>query len=75
MKGLMVRNKAIKGKDMWCWAHLEPILVHNSDTGFSKAVKLRVPCALPLSSPLICREPPPNILRKGHASTFLLFIC
>ncbi|XP_073298833.1 uncharacterized protein [Primulina huaijiensis] len=41
---LMVRTKAIKGKGAWYWAHLEPILVHNPDTGFPKAVKLR--CSL-----------------------------
>ncbi|XP_010276518.1 PREDICTED: uncharacterized protein LOC104611237 [Nelumbo nucifera] len=39
-----VRTKAIKGKGAWYWAHLEPILVHNSDTGLPKAVKLR--CSL-----------------------------
>ncbi|XP_010277356.1 PREDICTED: uncharacterized protein LOC104611827 [Nelumbo nucifera] len=44
-EGLMtVRTKAIKGKGAWYWAHLEPILVHNSDTGLPKAVKLR--CSL-----------------------------
>ncbi|KAF8380433.1 hypothetical protein HHK36_027920 [Tetracentron sinense] len=36
-----VRTKAIKGKGAWYWVHLEPILVHNSDTGIPKAVKLR----------------------------------
>lgn len=41
---VMVRTKAIKGKGAWYWAHLEPILVHNTDTGLAKAVKLR--CAL-----------------------------
>ncbi|KAB1217103.1 hypothetical protein CJ030_MR4G021218 [Morella rubra] len=41
---VMVRTKAIKGKGAWYWAHLEPILVHNSDTGLPKAVKLR--CSL-----------------------------
>ncbi|CAN1258709.1 hypothetical protein LINPERPRIM_LOCUS9960 [Linum perenne] len=40
----MVRNKAIKGKGAWYWAHLEPLLVHNADTGLPKAVKLR--CSL-----------------------------
>ncbi|KAI3918238.1 hypothetical protein MKX01_041558 [Papaver californicum] len=39
-----VRNKAIKGKGAWYWAHLEPILIQNSDTGLPKAVKLR--CSL-----------------------------
>ncbi|XP_072954831.1 uncharacterized protein [Typha angustifolia] len=39
-----VRTKAIKGKGAWYWAHLEPILVPNSDTGLPKAVKLR--CSL-----------------------------
>ncbi|KAK9147555.1 hypothetical protein Scep_006312 [Stephania cephalantha] len=39
-----VRTKAIRGKGAWYWAHLEPILVHNSDTGLAKAVKLR--CSL-----------------------------
>ncbi|KAF9616345.1 hypothetical protein IFM89_029599 [Coptis chinensis] len=39
-----VRTKAIKGKGAWYWAHLEPLLVHNSDTGLAKAVKLR--CSL-----------------------------
>ncbi|XP_041994504.1 uncharacterized protein LOC121744888 isoform X2 [Salvia splendens] len=39
-----VRTKAIKGKGAWYWAHLEPILVHNSDTGLPKSVKLR--CSL-----------------------------
>ncbi|GFP81818.1 hypothetical protein PHJA_000325100 [Phtheirospermum japonicum] len=41
---VMVRTKAIKGKGAWYWAHLEPILVHNSDTGLPRAVKLR--CSL-----------------------------
>ncbi|XP_022995819.1 uncharacterized protein LOC111491242 [Cucurbita maxima] len=41
---LVVRTKAIKGKGAWYWAHLEPILVHNTDTGLPKAVKLR--CSL-----------------------------
>ncbi|XP_054823743.1 uncharacterized protein LOC129321841 [Prosopis cineraria] len=41
---VMVRNKAIKGKGAWYWAHLEPMLVHNTDTGLPKAVKLR--CSL-----------------------------
>ncbi|KAJ4953000.1 hypothetical protein NE237_029832 [Protea cynaroides] len=39
-----VRTKAIKGKGAWYWAHLEPMLVRNSDTGLPKAVKLR--CSL-----------------------------
>ncbi|KAK9103578.1 hypothetical protein Sjap_020832 [Stephania japonica] len=39
-----VRTKAIRGKGAWYWAHLEPILVHNTDTGLAKAVKLR--CSL-----------------------------
>ncbi|KAL4188023.1 hypothetical protein AMTRI_Chr09g21810 [Amborella trichopoda] len=39
-----VRSKAIKGKGAWYWAHLEPILVQNQDTGAPKAVKLR--CSL-----------------------------
>ncbi|KAB2018160.1 hypothetical protein ES319_D08G210500v1 [Gossypium barbadense] len=38
---VMVRTKAIKGKGAWYWAHLEPMLVHNTDTGLPKAVKLR----------------------------------
>ncbi|KAJ8449351.1 hypothetical protein Cgig2_002483 [Carnegiea gigantea] len=38
---VMVRNKAIKGKGAWYWAHLEPLLVHNADTGLPKAVKLK----------------------------------
>ncbi|KAF7828368.1 Ribonuclease H-like domain containing protein [Senna tora] len=38
---MMVRTKAIKGKGAWYWAHLEPLLVHNTDTGLPKAVKLR----------------------------------
>ncbi|CAI0413925.1 unnamed protein product [Linum tenue] len=41
---MMVRNKAVKGKGAWYWAHLEPMLVHNADTGLPKAVKLR--CSL-----------------------------
>lgn len=41
---VMVRTKAIKGKGAWYWAHLEPILVQNSETGLPKAVKLR--CSL-----------------------------
>lgn len=41
---VMVRTKAVKGKGAWYWAHLEPILVQNSDTGLPKAVKLR--CSL-----------------------------
>lgn len=38
---VMVRTKAIKGKGAWYWAHLEPVLVHNSDSGLPKAAKLR----------------------------------
>ncbi|GLT26443.1 hypothetical protein SLA2020_015070 [Shorea laevis] len=41
---VMVRTKAIKGKGAWYWAYLEPMLVHNTDTGLAKAVKLR--CSL-----------------------------
>ncbi|KAK1438699.1 hypothetical protein QVD17_04509 [Tagetes erecta] len=41
---VMVRTKAIKGKGAWYWAHLEPNLVRNPDTGLPKAVKLR--CSL-----------------------------
>ncbi|KFK40556.1 hypothetical protein AALP_AA2G011400 [Arabis alpina] len=40
----MVRTKAIKGKGAWYWNHLEPILLHNTDTNVPKAVKLR--CSL-----------------------------
>ncbi|KAK6926354.1 hypothetical protein RJ641_008073 [Dillenia turbinata] len=36
-----VRTKAIKGKGAWYWAHLEPILVKNTETGVPKAVKLK----------------------------------
>ncbi|XP_057952751.1 uncharacterized protein LOC131146919 isoform X2 [Malania oleifera] len=36
-----VRNKAIKGKGAWYWAHLEPVLVRNNDTALPKAVKLK----------------------------------
>ncbi|XP_057449870.1 uncharacterized protein LOC130741096 [Lotus japonicus] len=39
-----VRTKAVKGKGAWYWAHLEPMLVHNADTGLPKAVKLK--CSL-----------------------------
>ncbi|KAJ1403749.1 Ribonuclease H-like superfamily [Sesbania bispinosa] len=39
-----VRTKAIKGKGAWYWAHLEPILVRNPDTGVPKSVKLK--CSL-----------------------------
>nr|GMD99937.1 uncharacterized protein LOC109152992 [Ipomoea batatas] len=41
---MIVRTKAVKGKGAWYWAHLEPMLVHNSDSGLPKAVKLR--CSL-----------------------------
>ncbi|KDP25589.1 hypothetical protein JCGZ_20745 [Jatropha curcas] len=41
---VMVRTKAIKGKGAWYWAHLEPMLVQNAETGLPKAVKLR--CSL-----------------------------
>ncbi|KAG8499123.1 hypothetical protein CXB51_005585 [Gossypium anomalum] len=40
----MVQIKAIEGKGDWYWAHLEPMLVHNTDIGLPKAVKLR--CSL-----------------------------
>ncbi|CAI9755375.1 unnamed protein product [Fraxinus pennsylvanica] len=39
-----VRTRAVKGKGAWYWAYFEPILVHHSDTGLAKAVKLR--CSL-----------------------------
>lgn len=39
-----VRTKAIKGKGAWYWAHLEPLLVRNPDTGMPKSVKLK--CSL-----------------------------
>ncbi|XP_021844542.2 uncharacterized protein [Spinacia oleracea] len=38
---VLVRNKAIRGKGAWYWAHLEPLLVHNADNGLPKAVKLK----------------------------------
>lgn len=38
---VMVRNKAVRGKGAWYWAHLEPLLVHNADNGLPKAVKLK----------------------------------
>ncbi|MFS8003757.1 putative transcription factor/ chromatin remodeling BED-type(Zn) family [Helianthus anomalus] len=38
---MMIRRKAIKGKGAWYWAHLEPLLVQNPDSGQPKAVKLR----------------------------------
>nr|XP_043608786.1 uncharacterized protein LOC122580581 [Erigeron canadensis] len=38
---VMVRTKAIKGKGAWYWAHLEPVLARNPETGSPKAVKLR----------------------------------
>ncbi|KAK4802545.1 hypothetical protein SAY86_000748 [Trapa natans] len=41
---VMVRTKAMRGKGAWYWAHLEPVLVHSTDTGLPKAVKLR--CSL-----------------------------
>ncbi|XP_021901811.1 uncharacterized protein LOC110817531 isoform X2 [Carica papaya] len=41
---VMVRTKAVKGKGAWYWAYLEPMLVHNTDTGLPKAVKLK--CSL-----------------------------
>ncbi len=41
---VMVRTKAIKGKGAWYWAHLEPLLVQNAETGMPKAVKLK--CSL-----------------------------
>ncbi|XP_054808860.1 uncharacterized protein LOC129310980 [Prosopis cineraria] len=41
---VMVRAKAMKGKGAWYWSHLEPMLVHNTETGLPKAVKLR--CSL-----------------------------
>ncbi|KAK4761591.1 hypothetical protein SAY87_029475 [Trapa incisa] len=41
---VMVRTKAVRGKGAWYWAHLEPVLVHSTDTGLPKAVKLR--CSL-----------------------------
>ncbi|XP_054787371.1 uncharacterized protein LOC129293431 isoform X1 [Prosopis cineraria] len=39
-----VRTKALKGKGAWYWAHLEPILIRNSDSGLPKSVKLK--CSL-----------------------------
>ncbi|XP_050387844.1 uncharacterized protein LOC126804111 [Argentina anserina] len=36
-----VRTKAIKGKGAWYWAHLEPVLVRNTNTNLPKAVKLK----------------------------------
>ncbi|KAK9716470.1 hypothetical protein RND81_06G235700 [Saponaria officinalis] len=36
-----VRNKAVKGKGAWYWAHLEPLMVHNHENGLPKAVKLK----------------------------------
>ncbi|CAN1267227.1 hypothetical protein LINPERPRIM_LOCUS12774 [Linum perenne] len=39
-----IRNKAIKGKGAWYWAHLEPVLIRNPDTNLPRAVKLK--CSL-----------------------------
>ncbi|CAA0820567.1 Unknown protein [Striga hermonthica] len=41
---VMARSKAARGKGAWYWAHLEPILIHDSATGLPRAVKLR--CSL-----------------------------
>eukprot|EP00257_Ricinus_communis_P000969 XP_002510913.2 uncharacterized protein LOC8266034 [Ricinus communis] len=41
---ITIRTKAVKGKGAWYWAHLEPILIRNTDTNIPKAVKLR--CSL-----------------------------
>ncbi|KAK4363429.1 hypothetical protein RND71_018670 [Anisodus tanguticus] len=38
---IAVRTKAIKGKGAWYWAHLEPILIQNTETNLPKAVKLK----------------------------------
>ncbi|GAB4856997.1 hypothetical protein Ancab_014909 [Ancistrocladus abbreviatus] len=38
---MMVRNKAIRGKGAWYWAHLEPLLVKNNETGLPKAPPTR----------------------------------
>ncbi|KAL2516824.1 hypothetical protein Adt_13071 [Abeliophyllum distichum] len=67
---MMVRNKAIKGKGAWYWAHLEPILVHNSDTGFPKAVKLRCSlCAAAFSASNPSRTASEH-LKKGTCPNF-----
>ncbi|CAN0891594.1 hypothetical protein LINGRAHAP2_LOCUS17083 [Linum grandiflorum] len=39
-----IRSKAIKGKGAWYWAHLEPVLLRNSETNLPRAVKLK--CSL-----------------------------
>ncbi|KAG6415635.1 hypothetical protein SASPL_123048 [Salvia splendens] len=36
-----VRTKAVKGKGAWYWAHLEPILIRDSEMKPPKAVKLK----------------------------------
>ncbi|KMZ67769.1 hypothetical protein ZOSMA_25G01600 [Zostera marina] len=41
---ITVRNKAIKGKGAWYWAHLQPFLLTDPDTTLPKAVRLR--CSL-----------------------------
>ncbi|CAI9771748.1 unnamed protein product [Fraxinus pennsylvanica] len=67
---MMVRNKAIKGKGAWYWAHLEPILVHNSDTGFPKVVKLRCSlCAAAFSASNPSRTASEH-LKKGTCPNF-----
>ncbi|CAI9775717.1 unnamed protein product [Fraxinus pennsylvanica] len=67
---MMVRNKAIKGKGAWYWAHLEPILVHNSETGFPKAVKLRCSlCAAAFSASNPSRTASEH-LKKGTCPNF-----
>ncbi|XP_043687807.1 disease resistance protein RUN1-like [Telopea speciosissima] len=61
---VMVRTKAIKGKGVWYWAHLEPILVHNFDNGLAKAVKHR--CSLCDAICVLCFEPILHFFRASQ---------
>ncbi|ERM98310.1 hypothetical protein AMTR_s00094p00127500 [Amborella trichopoda] len=66
-----VRSKAIKGKGAWYWAHPEPILVQNHDTGTPKAVKLR--CSL--CNSLLCFQPFENSFRAPKRRSLPQFHC
>ncbi|KAL7123227.1 hypothetical protein ACP275_01G092500 [Erythranthe tilingii] len=67
---VLVRTKAIKGKGAWYWAHLEPVLVHNPDTGLPKSVKLRCSfCAAVFSASNPSRTASEH-LKKGTCPSF-----
>lgn len=66
-----VKNKAIKGKGAWYWAHLEPLLIHDPESRLPKSVKLRCTLCLSLFSASNPSRTASEHLKRGTCANFV----